>query len=70
MELNAMNHGLILVDRPYHDVILDLDRSKGVPSAGMMSEYRFIRFCGILMEQVSCNIIDGMANFHNVNLTT
>ena len=66
-EHNATNHGLILTNRPFHDAILDLDKSNGVPPASIMNEYRFIRFCGILMEQIYCDTIDGMASFHSVN---
>ena len=66
-EHNATNHGLILCDRPFHDAILDLDKSKGVPPASLMNEYRFIRLCGVLMEQVSCDTLDGMASFRAVD---
>jgi hypothetical protein len=59
--------GLILRDRPYHDAILDLDKSKGVPSAEVMSEYRFIRLCGVLMEQYMCDTLTAVAYFRAVD---
>lgn len=65
--MSAIDFGLILRDRPYHDCILDLDKSKGVPPASLMNEYRFIRLFGVLMEQVWCDTLDGTASFRAVD---
>jgi hypothetical protein len=61
-------YGLILRDRPYHDAILDLDRSKVVPTEDIISEYRFIRLCGIIMEQISCDTLTAIANFKAIEV--
>lgn len=63
----ASEFGLILRDRPYHDAVLDLDRSKGVPPTEVLNQYRFLRFCGLLFEQISCCTLTGMATFTQAN---
>jgi len=47
----------VMIDRQYvTDHILDIEAHHNEHD---MSKFRFIRFCGIVMEQMSCDIVTG-----------
>jgi hypothetical protein len=54
---------MITFTRPFHDATLDLDRSKGMIPSGLIDEYRFIRICGVIMEQIYCDVLTGEPSF-------
>jgi hypothetical protein len=56
-----MSHDMVMKDRPYHNQILDLDKSTG--DCPIVDHFRFIRNLGRLYEQVSCDLWTGMATF-------
>ena len=61
-----LSHQGVLLDREYRDEVLDLDASRNTP-AEVMNCFRFIRLCGILFEQISCDTIDATATFKAVS---
>jgi hypothetical protein len=56
----------VLIDREFRDEVLDMDKSKGDTPSAVINCFRFIRICGILFEQVSCNTLTAEATFKAV----
>jgi hypothetical protein len=56
----------VLIDREFRNEVLDMDQSKGDTPSDVINCYRFIRLCGLLFEQVSCDTLTGDAVFHPV----
>ena len=62
-----MSYDMILRDRPYYDQILDLDKSKGDTPTNLINQFRYIRLCGLLFEQISCDTLTAMASFKQID---
>jgi len=56
----------VLIDREFRDEVLDMDKSRGVVHSDVINCFRFIRLCGVLFEQVSCNALTAEATFKAV----
>jgi hypothetical protein len=59
-------HNGVLIDREFRDEVLDMDKSKGDVHSDVINTFRFIRLCGLLFEQVSCNTLTAEATFQPV----
>lgn len=60
-------HDGVLLDRDFRDEVLDLDRSKGDAPVSVINCYRFVRLCGLLFEQVSCNTLTADGTFQQIS---
>lgn len=61
-----ITHDGVLLDREFRDEVLDMDKSKGDVHSDVINTFRFVRICGILMEQISCDTMTAEATFKAV----
>lgn len=57
-----VNYAGVVVGRDFREEVLDLDKSPNAP-ARIINQFRWVRFCGKLMQQTSCNVWTGEASF-------
>lgn len=60
-------HNGVLLDREFRNEVLDMDHSEGSAPSAVINTFRFVRICGILFEQISCNTMTAEATFQRVS---
>ena len=53
----------VMIDRVCRDEVLDLDKSHGSTPTSIINQFRFVRLCGVLFEQIACDTLTGDAIF-------